>query len=169
MEALGIFDKTSCMKKYFFVTGFLKTHSIHLLVMIEKWKTILNEKFKLGALFMDLLKAFDTLDHSLLLAKSSAYGFDNNSLSFVRSYLTNRFQKCKVENHFSNRRETTAGVPQSSILGPLLFNIFINDIFLFVDSLNVCNYADDNTLFAFGKTFDEVTKKLQNDFLILDE
>ena len=81
MKALGIFDKTNCMKKYFFVTGFLKTHSTQnvLLVMIEKWKTILNEKLKLGALFMDLLKAFDTLDHSLLLAKSSAYGFDNNS------------------------------------------------------------------------------------------
>ena len=166
MEALGIFDKTNCMKKYFFVTGFLKTHSTQnvLLVMIEKWKTILNEKLKLGALFMDLPKAFDTLDHSVLLAKSSAYGFDNSSLSFVRSYLTNRFQKCKVDNHFSKQRETTTGVSQCSIPGPLLFNIFINDIFLFVDSLNVCNYADDNTLFAFGKTFHEVTRRLQNDF-----
>ena len=51
--------------------------------MFEKWKTILNKKLKVGALFMDLSKAFDTLDHSLLLTKSSAYGFDNNSLSFV--------------------------------------------------------------------------------------
>ena len=51
--------------------------------MIEKWKTILNKKLKVGALFMDLSIAFDTLDHSLLLAKLNAYGFDNNSLSFV--------------------------------------------------------------------------------------
>ena len=117
---------------------------------------------------MDLSKAFDTLDHSLLLAKLSAYGFDNNLLSFVRSYLTNRIQKCKIENHFSNWREITTGVPQGSILGPLFLNIFINDIFLFAESWNICNNADDNTLFAFGKTFDEVTRKLQNDFLILD-
>ena len=108
---------------------------------------------------MDLSEVFDTLDHSLLLAKLNAYSFDNNSLGFVRSYFTNRIQRCKI----------TTGVPQGSILGPLLFNIFINDIFLLVASSNVCNYADDNTLFAFGKTFDQVTSKLQNDFLILDE
>ena len=58
---------------------------------------------------------------------------------------------------------------EGSILGALLFNNFINDIFLFVESSNICNYADDNTLFEFGKTFDEVNRKLQNDFLILDE
>ena len=104
-----------------------------------------------------------------MLAKLNAYGVDNNSLSFFRSYLTNRIQRCEIGNHFSNWREITTGVLQGSILEPLLFNIFINDIFLFVESSNICNYADDNTLFAFGKTFDEVTKKLQNDFLILDE
>ena len=58
---------------------------------------------------------------------------------------------------------------RGSILGPLLFKIFINDTFLSVESSNICNYADDNTLFAFGKTFDKVTRKLQNDFLILGE
>ena len=58
--------------------------------MIEKWKSILNKNLKVSALFMDLSQAFDTLDHSLLLAKLSPYGFDNNSLSFVQSYLTNR-------------------------------------------------------------------------------
>ena len=104
-----------------------------------------------------------------MLAKLRAYSFDNKSLSSVRSYLTNRIQRCKIENHFSNWREITSGVPQGSIVGPLPFNIFINDIFLFVESSNICNYADDNTLFAFGKTFDEVTKKIQNDFLILDD
>ena len=61
---------------------------------------------------MDLSKAFDTLDHSLLLEELSVYGFDNNSLSFVRKrYLTNRIQRCKIENHFSNWREITTGVP----------------------------------------------------------
>ena len=153
------------------LTGFRKNHSTQnaLLVMIEKWKTILNKKLKVGALIMDLPKAFDILDHSLLLAELSAYSFDNNSLSFVRSFLTNRIQRSKIEYHFSNWRVITTGVPQSSILEALLFNIFINDILLFVESSNICNYADDNTLFAFGKTFDEVTKKLQNDFLILDD
>ena len=95
-------------------------------------------------------------------------GFDN-SLSFIQNYLTNRFQRCKIENVFSSWREITTGVSESSILGPLPFNIFINDIFLFVQSSNVCNYADDNTLFAFGKNIDEVTRKLQNDFFCLDK
>ena len=116
------------------LTGFRKNHSTQnaLLVIIEQWKAILNKKLKVGALFIDLSKVFDTLDHSLLLAKLSAYGFDNNSLNFIQSYLTNRFERCKTENDFSSFQEITIGVPQSSILGYFLFNIFINSIFLYV-------------------------------------
>ena len=162
-------DHTQCkFSKY--LTGFRKNHSTQnaLLVMIEKWKTILNKKLIVGSLFMDLSKAFDSLDCSLLLAKLSAYGFDNNSLSFVPSYLTNRIHRYKIEDHFSNWREITTGFPQCSILEPLLFTIFVNDIFLFIKSSNVCNYAADN-IFVFGKAFDEVTRKLKYDLLISDK
>ena len=94
------------------LTGFRRNHSTRnaLLVVIEDWKAILNKKLIVGALFMNLSKAFDTLYHSLLLAKLSAYGFDNNSLSFTQSYLRNRYQSCKIENDFSSCREITISV-----------------------------------------------------------
>ena len=76
--------------------------------MIEKWKLILNKKRKKGALSVCLTKAFDTLYHSLMLLKLSAYYFDNNSLSFVQSSLTKRFSRCMTENELNSWREIAA-------------------------------------------------------------
>ena len=109
--------------------------------MIEIWKKQLDNGEKVRVIFMDLSKAFDTINHSLLLAKLKAYGFSNQVLRLLQSYLCNRFQKSIINGSFSSWNEVIIEVSQGSILGPLLFNIFLNDIFLFISKYQLCNYA----------------------------
>ena len=111
---------------------------------------------------MDLSKAFDTLNHDLLIAKLHAYGFSIKSLCLIKSYLSNRWQRTKVNSTFSTWSELIIGVPQGSVLGPLLFNLFINDFFyLFENDTEVCNYADDNTLHTCDISLDSVMMKIE--------
>ena len=95
-----------------------------LLFMLEKWKKCLDEKGSSGILFTDLSKAFDCLIHDLLLAKLNAYGFDYKSIKLLYSYLTERFQRVRINSNYSSWSKILFGVPQGSILGPLLFNIY---------------------------------------------
>ena len=136
---------------------------------MDTCKNSLDKKGVVGALLMDLSKAFDCIDHELLIAKPSAYGFCNDALLMIYSYLTGRKQRVKVNGSFSTWRETFAGVPQGSVLGPLLFNIYINDLFFSVMDTAVCNFADDTTIFAADCQLDRVLERLETDALVLSK
>ena len=127
--------------------GFRQGYSTQhcLLIMTEKWRQCLDKGGISGALLTDLSKAFDCLLHDLLIAKLAAYGFDYDSLVFIKTYLSERQQRTKVSNAYSTYFDILHGVPQGSILGPLLFNIYISDMFYDIDLRDIASYADDNT------------------------
>ena len=101
-----------------------------------------------GILLTDLYKTFDSISHDLLLAKLN--GFSMNSLCLINDYLTVRRQRTKIGDSFSSCRDILYGVPQGSILGPLLIYIYINYLFIFSNEFKIANYADDCSPFEFS-------------------
>ena len=151
-----------------FLCGFRKGMSSQncLLFLIENLKKSLDKSNKFGILLTDLSKAFDCLLHDLLIAKLHAYGFDYLSLKFIYSYLSDRFQRVRVNSKFSSWTKIYTGVPQGSILGPHLYNLNSNDLFLFF-LMNICNYADDNSPFTVAPDIPRVITQLENEATLL--
>ena len=130
--------------------------------MIEKWRQSLDKGGHYGAPLTDLSEAFDCLSHDLLIAKLHAYGFDIPALRLFHNYLTNKNQRAKIDSAFSSWEEILFGVPQGSILGLLLFNIFLCYLFVFIKDIDIASYADNNTLYTVHKNPEKIIKVLEN-------
>ena len=110
---------------------------------------------------MDLSKAFHTINYDLLTAKLHAYGFRKNALDLVYSYPKYRKQRVKINTTFSTWTDLISSVPQGSVLGLLLFNIYLNDLFFFLQDISICNFAVDATAFVCDETFEIVLNKCE--------
>ena len=122
----------------------------------------------ISALFMDLSKVFDTINNDLFLAKLKAYRFSLNAVKLMRNYLKNIKRQVQINNKFSSENIVVAGVSQGSIDGPLLINLFINDLIFFMQYCSLSNYVDDNNIFSMGKNKDEIKNILSSHFRIVN-
>ena len=134
-----------------------------MIYLIDKISNSLeNGEYVLGV-FLDFSKAFDTVNHDILFDKLEMYGIRGVALKWFKSYLSNRYQYVVYNGEQSDRKLITCGVPQGSILGPLLFLLYINDLADVSDKLFALLFADDSNMFISGKDIDELVNSMNNE------
>ena len=143
-------------------SGFRPKHSCHtsLTSLVDKWLSNMNNNELTGVLIVDFAKAFDLIDHSLLLRKLEQYGLSKDTITLMGSFLFNRKQIVTLNGSVSSSLPTKYGIPQSWVLGPILFTIYTNDLPLALSSLSAL-FADDTTLHTSHKHYDQVTHTIQ--------
>ena len=136
--------------KNLLLCGFRKEYSNQyaLVNLLQKWKKGLDEPGGIvGTLLMNLSKAYDCVNHELIIAKLAAYGLNESNLRLIQNYLSKRKQRVKIGSSLTEWLEVIIGVSEGSIFGSILINILINDLHLFIKETDVCNFADNTTLY----------------------
>ena len=152
-------------------SGFRSLHSTltSLLEASNSWSVNIDNGLINGVIFIDLKKAFDTIDHKILLRKLASYGIDHRALKWFDSYLSDRQQKCVVNGELSGARAVTCGVPQGSLIGPLLFLIYINDLPNCLSKALPRMYADDTSISIAASSLPELESALNTELTYLHE
>ena len=150
---------------YNYQFGFRKSHSTShaIITLVERVSKVLDMGKYVVGVFLDLKKAFDTVDHTILLRKLEQYGIRGKTLRWFESYLSNRTQYVEYNNSKSDTKIITYGVPQGSILGPLLFIIYMNDFSMSSDLLFSILFADDTSVFIEGTNFTNISQILNTE------
>ena len=149
-----------------FQSGFRPKHSTvtALIQMCDEWLENMDNGKWNGVIFLDIKKAFDSINHGILLNKmKKRFGISSTELKLFESYLSNREQQCSINEQLSSKKTITCGVPQGSILGPLLFLLYINDLPECLRSTPPCMYADDTQIFSSSYDANELVIKLNSD------
>ena len=145
-------------------SGFKSHHSCETALtrhMIDSWLNAIDSGQMIGVVLVHFKKAFDLVDHNILLTKLQCYGIKDETIAWFNSYLTDRRQQVKVNDIKSSFRSVLCGVPQGSILGPLLFLLFINDLPLYTNNMSTDLYADNPTLYCVHNSQSPIEQSLQ--------